>query len=126
MAFAAFNKAPSCMTGGIFPPVGCEKRTVCIHTETQCADARGVIEREHIVDVAIRLLVEDVFADGALDQHSAPAVRTAVMNCAEECRAMLSAALQRERGGIDGESVGAIRAIRRAYSNETAALRSAA
>src|ERR1039458_1625322 len=57
-----------------------QKRAGGIEAETQCPQSRGVIKREHIVNVSIRLMGEHLLADGALDKDSAPAIRAAILD----------------------------------------------
>jgi hypothetical protein len=56
-----------------------------------------MLERQHIINVAIGLLRQDLLAHRALDQDPSPAVRSAILNRPEQCRAMLRAPLQRQR-----------------------------
>src|SRR5213082_750349 len=82
-----------------------EKWTVGIVPEAQGADARRIVKRKRVINVAIRLLGQHLLANGPLDQHAAPAVRPAVLNGSEERSAMMRSALQWKRGGVDGERV---------------------
>src|ERR1017187_1802786 len=99
--------------GREFPAGGGEKRAVGVKPETQRTDARRIVKRQHVVNVPIRLLGQDFLADGALDQNAPPAIRAAVVNCPEERPAMMSAALQWKRCGVDGERIGALEPFER-------------
>ena len=64
--------------------------------ETERTDPGRVIEREHVIEILIGFSVKDVLSNCPLNQHSSPAIRTAVLHCAKKCRTMMRTALQRE------------------------------
>lgn len=82
-----------------------EKRTFSIKSETQSADARRIVQRQHIVNFVIWLLSENLFTNGTLNQDATPAVRPAILNCTEKRRTMMRAALQWKCCGINGKGV---------------------
>src|SRR5258706_7641261 len=92
---------------------GRKKRTVGTEPKAQGADPRRIVESQHIVDVAIWLLSQNLLTDGAFNQDATPAVGPAVVNCAKERARMMRAALQRQRCGIDGERISAVEPFER-------------
>jgi hypothetical protein len=43
-----------------------QKRTLCVRAEAERTDARGIVEREHVVEILVRLLLEDMLSHCAL------------------------------------------------------------
>jgi hypothetical protein len=104
---------------------GREKRTGGIKPEAQRTDARRIVQRQHIINFVIRLLRENFFANGALNQDATPTVWVRNPESPQKACPMMRAALQGERGGINREGVVTLEPFG-AYSNETDEPRSAA
>ena len=85
---------------------GGEERSAGGLAEAERADARGVVQGQHIVEVAVGFLRQLLLAHGALDEHAAPTVRSAVRHDAEEGWRVLHPAHQRQRRRVEGEPVG--------------------
>ena len=80
-----------------------EKWAAGIGAKTQGTQTCGIVEREDIVDLSIRLLLEHLLADGALHEDSAPAIGPAILNGTEQDLTILEAVSKRQEGGIDGK-----------------------
>lgn len=46
----------------------CKERTFVDFSKAQCAQPGAIIQSKHVIDVAIRLLSQDLFSDGSFDQ----------------------------------------------------------
>jgi len=60
-------------------PVRREKRRFPAHAKAQRADAGKVVEREYVIDVAIRFRTQNFFPHRPLDQHAPPTVRPTIL-----------------------------------------------
>jgi len=87
------------------PTGGREKWTGGIRAKAQRTDARRIVQRQHIINFVIRLLCENFFADGPLNQDATPTVWSAILYRPKKRCPMLHSTLQGERGRINRKGV---------------------
>src|SRR5690606_25679218 len=66
-----------------------EEWAIRLRAKAKRSDARGIVKGQHVVEILVRLPIQDLLADGAADEHSPPAVGATILDRAEERRCVV-------------------------------------